>query len=161
YTTPTSFPTTTAGSYMWAASYTGDGNNTAVSVCGNQFAADKETLTVNPATPTLTASGPSTGTAGTVIGASSISATITGLVNAGSGTITFQVFGPGSEPSTCTGGTMVGTTVSAPSNGTYHPTANVTRNQAGNFWWYAAYSGDGTNNNPSTSACGTGMSETV
>ena len=78
------------------------------------------------------------------------------------GTITFGVFGPGSEPTTCTsGGTTVGTATSVSGNATYHPSAGFTPSAAGDYWWYAAYTGDGANNAAAVPPCGSGMSETV
>ena len=109
----------------------------------------------------MNSTGPATGTAGTAIPASSISSVFANSSGStATGTITFTVFGPSTEPSTCTsGGTTVGTaTVSG--NSTYHPSAGYTPTQAGNYWWYASYGGDG-NNNAAASACGSGMSETV
>lgn len=109
--------------------------------------------------PTLTAAGPATASIGTAIAATSISATLASG-SSPTGTITFSVFGPGSEPSTCTsGGSTVGT-ATVTGNTTYHPSGGYTPSAAGDYWWYASYGGDG-NNNAAASACGSGMSETV
>ena len=153
------FTPSQAGDYWWYASYGGDANNnTASSTCGSGMS---ETV-VAAATPTVSTTGPGTGTAGTAIAASSVSSVLgaTSGVNA-TGTITFTVFGPqASAPTTCTsGGTTVGAaTVSG--NNTYHPSAGFTPTGAGNYWWYASYGGD-TNNNTASSTCGSGMSSTV
>jgi glyoxylate utilization-related uncharacterized protein len=149
-----------AGDYWWYASYGGDANNnTATSTCGSTMS---ET-TVGQATPTLTAAGPGTGTAGTAIAATNISSVLAGgtTAPAATGTITFTVFGPqATAPTTCTtGGTTVGTATVA-GNATYHPSAGYTPGAAGDYWWYASYGGDA-NNNTATSTCGSTMSETV
>ena len=93
---------------------------------------------VGKASPTVTATGPANGTAGTAIATSSISSAL-GSGSSPTGTITFKVFGPqSSAPTSCsTGGTTVGTaTVSG--NATYHPSAGYTPTAAGNYWWYAS-----------------------
>ncbi len=153
-----SFTPSSVGDYWWYASYGGDSNNTtATSACGTAMS---ETV-VAKAAPTVTATGPSTDSAGTAIAASSISSAFANSSGSNaSGTVTFTVFGPGTEPTTCTsGGTTVGTaTVSG--NNTYNPSAGYTPGAAGNYWWYVSYGGD-TNNGAATSACGSGMSETV
>ena len=67
---------------------------------------------VAKASPTLTATGPATGTAGTAIAATSISSALAASSGSNAtGTITFKVFGPRrTAPTTCTtGGTTVGT----------------------------------------------------
>ena len=155
------FTPTGAGDYWWYASYGGDAdNNTATSTCG----AGMSETTVAKASPTLTATGPGTGTIGTPIAAGSISSALAGGTTAPvvTGTVTFTVFGPqASAPTTCTtGGTTVGTGTTVNGNATYHPTAGFTPTGAGNYWWYASYGGDA-NNNTATSTCGAGMSETT
>ena len=45
-------------------------------------------------------------------------------------------------------------------NGPYNPSAGYTPTTAGDYWWYASYSGDCLNNT-ATSTCGVSMSETV
>ena len=152
---------TGAGNYWWYASYGGDANNnTATSTCGSTMS---ET-TVAKFAPTVTASGPGTGTAGTAIAASSINSVLAGGTTAPavSGTITFNVFGPqATAPTTCTtGGTTVGTGTTVAGNATYNPSAGYTPGAAGDYWWYASYGGDA-NNNTATSTCGSTMSETV
>ena len=84
-----------------------------------------ETTVLPKATPTLSVSGPLSGTAGSPIPASSISATLAGG-SAPTGTITLTVFGPQSSPPTscASGGATVGT-ASVNGNGTYQPSAGL------------------------------------
>ena len=107
--------------------------------------------------PTLTTTGPATGTVGTAIATTNISSVLAGgtTAPAASGTITFTVFGPQTTaPTTCTtGGTTVGTGTTVAGNATYNPSAGYTPTGAGNYWWYASYGGDA-NNNTATSTCG-------
>jgi glyoxylate utilization-related uncharacterized protein len=157
YSPSAGFTPSTVGDYWWYASYDGDSsNNAADSGCGAGMA---ETV-VGSASPSLGSVGaPSSGTAGSAIDASSISAFLSGGVSP-SGTVTFKVFGPQpSAPSDCSGGTAVGT-ASVSGNGTYNPSAGFTPSQAGGYWWYASYVGDA-NNDPGASSCGVGMTETV
>ena len=113
-----------------------------------------------PATVTLAASAPATGAIGTAIDVSALSATLAGGSSPG-GTITYTVFGPqASAPTDCTsGGTTVGT-ASVAGNGAYSPSAGFTPTAAGNYWWYASYSGD-QGDTPAASSCGASMAKTV
>jgi hypothetical protein len=131
---------------------------------GNMVIADLNNQRVRTVTtwvsPGVSVSAPSAGTAGSTISASSVSSTLSGG-SSPMGTITFTVFGPqSSPPSSCTsGGTTVGTaTVSG--NGAYNPSSGLTPSAAGDYWWYASYSGDA-NNHPESSSCGPGMAGTV
>ncbi|HEX4144968.1 MAG TPA: SdrD B-like domain-containing protein, partial [Pirellulales bacterium] len=130
-----SAPTVTAtqvGTYVWHASYSGDGlNNGAIDNGVN------ESLTTVKASPAVTTSASET--AGGVVGTSilSDSATISGSYT-GSGSITFTLTAPNSTTTT------VGT-VAVSGNGSYSaPT--VTATQVGTYVWHASYSGDGLNN---------------
>jgi YVTN family beta-propeller protein len=115
---------------------------------------------VSAASPALTLSAPSSGTAGTAISASSISVSLSGGASA-TGSITFEVFGPqSSAPSDCsTGGTTVGA-ASVSGDGSYSPSAGFTPSHAGDYWWYASYAGD-SNNHAANSGCGGAMAETI
>ncbi len=147
----------TQGTYWWYASYNGDANNGASnSTCGSGMTS----TTVGNATAS-TATGPASGTAGTAIATSSISSALSGATTGAGGTITFTVFGPqASAPTSCaSGGTTVGT-ATASGNGTYHPASPYTPQTAGTYWWYASYSGDGSNV-ASNSTCGSGMGSTT
>ena len=122
--------------------------------------------TVNKANPTLSlaqSSAPSagSGTAGTAISASSITATLAASSGAtASGTISFVYFQQATAPTTCTGGTTIGTGITASGNGTYHPSVGFTPTVAGNYWLFASYSGD-SNNNGANSACPPGTVQEV
>ena len=119
-------------------------------------------LGANGNATTTTASGPSSGAAGSAISAGSIGATLAGATSGAGGTITYTVFGPQSTaPTSCaSGGTTVGT-ASVSGNGSYHPGAGFTPPSAGTYWWYASYSGDLSANQSSASTCGSGMASTV
>ncbi len=158
YTSSGTFTPTVAGDYWWYASSAGDANNNAAaSACATGMS---ETI-VGLASPTLTASGPATGNAGTAIAGSAVSSTMVGSSGPNAtATITFTVFGPGAEPTSCTsGGTTLGTATPA-GDGTYTSSGTFTPTVAGDYWWYASSAGDA-NNNAAASACATGMSETI
>jgi FG-GAP repeat len=97
---------------------------------------------------------------GSEIAASSIAGALSGG-SAPTGTITFKVFGPRSTaPTSCaSGGTTVGT-ATASNNGTYHPTAGFTPPGTGDYWWYASYAGD-LSNNAAHTPCGKSMAKTL
>jgi hypothetical protein len=112
------------------------------------------------ASASLSAAAPATGRAGKAIAPASVTGKLSGGA-APIGRITFSVFGPRSTPpSTCaTGGRTVGTaTVSG--DDTYHPSTGFTPSKTGDYWWYAAYSGDATDTS-SASSCGKSMPKTV
>ncbi len=113
------------------------------------------------ASPTLTASGPASGNAGTAIDGSAVSSTMVGSSGTNAtATITFTVFGPGRRAHVVhQGGTTLGTATPA-GDGTYTSSGTFTPTVAGDYWWYASSAGDA-NNNAAASACATGMSETV
>jgi hypothetical protein len=150
------FTPSVPGRYWWYATYGGDtSDNAAASACGAGMAE-----TTVPASPTLSAQAPASAPAGSAISASSISAALAGG-SAPTGTVTFKVFGPQSAPpAACTsgGGTVGSASVSG--DGAYHPTAGFTPASPGDYWWYASYGGDSTNN-PAASPCGAAMAETV
>jgi hypothetical protein len=152
------FTPPSSGDYWWYASYGGDaGDEPSTSTCGAGMA---ETTVASKAIPTLSASGPLSGTAGSPISASSISA-ILAEGSSPTGTITFKVFGPQpSPPSSCTsGGATVGT-ASVNGDGTYQPSAGFTPTSPGEYWWYASYSGSA-GDEPAASTCGPLMTQTL
>jgi len=108
----------------------------------------------------LAIQAPSTAPAGSLIPGSVVAATVSSQAGP-TGTISFRVFGPSNAPpANCSnGGTQIGTaTVSGV--GSYDPSAGFVTASAGDYWWYATYSGD-TNTLASASTCGPGMTETV
>ena len=150
-----------AGDYWWYATYAGDSNNNAAtSACTTSMVE----LAVAKASPTLSASGPTTGTAGTPIATSAISATLAGSSGAnanGAGSISFYAVGPTpTEPSSCPGSATAFGTATPAGNGVYNPSSTFTATVAGDYWWYATYAGD-SNDNAATSACATSMVELV
>jgi hypothetical protein len=158
YHPSTDFTPPSPGDYWWYASYGGDvGDEPSASTCGSGMA---ETTVMPKSTPTLSASGPMGGTAGSQISASSIAATLAEGSSA-TGTITFTVFGPqSSPPSSCaSGGATVGT-ASVNGDGTYQPSAGFTPPSPGEYWWYASYSGSA-GDEPAASACGALMAQTL
>ncbi len=139
------FSPTNAGSYYWVASYSGDTNNNPFSApCG----VSGETLTVQPAGPTIVTSvSPSTIDA-TSAGSAIDTATLSGGFYP-TGTITFTVY---YADASCTTNLVFTSTVNVNGNGNYQSSAFTPLN-AGGYYWVASYSGD-LNNNPFTAPCG-------
>ncbi len=158
YRSAAGFTPPSPGDYWWYASYGGDaGDEPSDSACGPGMA---QTSVVPKVTPTLSASGPLGGVAGSPIAASSISATLA-AGSAPTGTIAFTVFGPqSSPPSSCaSGGTTIGS-ASINGNGTYQPSAAFTPAAPGEYWWYASYGG-AAGDEPASSTCGPLMAQTL
>ncbi|MGH9125184.1 MAG: hypothetical protein ACRDZ8_10730 [Acidimicrobiales bacterium] len=138
------FPTTT-GTYVWTASYSGDGNNLAVSDINCLDSNEKVTVSPAASTPILT-----TAASASVAVGGSVSDTASLLDgNTPTGTITFILFGP--DDANCSATPAFTAMVPVSGNGTYSSESFVAVS-TGNYQWTAAYSGDG-NNNPVTSAC--------
>ncbi len=117
-------------------------------------------VTASVASPSVSVSAPASGTVGGAITAASVSATLSSG-SAPTGTITFKVFGPQpSPPGSCSSGGTAGGSTTVSGNATYHPPVGFTPASAGDYWWYATYSGDSTDK-PVASACGASMPETV
>src|SRR3954447_15161334 len=151
YSTPTGYTLPSSGkvtgTYQWNATYHGDGNNNAVSE--NDDASER--VTVNPAEPAIT-TVPSE-SAGSVNDLLNDTATLSdGQQFDGSGTITFNLYGPGAP--TCGGTPAYTETVKADHNGDY-TTSNTTilADTAGIWNWTGTFSGDG-NNTQALSGCG-------
>lgn len=157
YSSNGSFTPPAPGYYWWYASYGGDtNNNMANSVCGSSMS---ETVVTGKASPTLLLTAPGTGTIHSAIVASSVTATLGGgYLPTGTNALSFYVVAQAGAPTTCTGGTLVGT-VNVTGDANYNPSASFTPATATNYWWYVKYSGD-TNNNAATSSC-TSMPETI
>lgn len=117
-------------------------------------------VTTGAANPTVSITAPPSIT----LGAGAVPAELSATLSSGAspvGTISFRLFGPSpSPPGSCSsGGAAIGSAVVS-GNATYHPDGGFTPTSAGNYWWYATYSGDATDN-PAASQCGASMPETV
>jgi hypothetical protein len=132
YSVPTGYTPTSAGTYEWAAAYSGDSNNNAVS---SPKTAELEV--VNAASPTISTTPGAT----VVIGSSgklTDSATLSGGYNE-TGSITFSLYNP-------TNVVVDTVTVAVSGNGTYSVPTGYTPTSTGTYEWAAAYSGDSNNN---------------
>jgi len=138
YPSPAFVPTT-AGTYRWIASYSGDANNAAVAgACGDA----NETVVITQVTPSMS----TTASAGGVVG---VSVTDTANLSGGAsptGTITFRLYGP-SATAVCTAGNLVFTSNAIPvnGNGSYPSAPGFAPTTAGTYRWIASYSGDANN----------------
>jgi hypothetical protein len=145
-----------AGTFYWAAFYSGDPSNRATdSSCVT------EPLVVNPAashvTTQLSAPTGETGVGGSV----SDAATLSGVTGTAGGSVEYRFYGslsacdgetaafPGTAPS---GGTLVST--EPVTSGVVPASASAAFPVAGTFYWAAFYSGD-TSNGPAASDCAT------
>jgi hypothetical protein len=144
------FTPTTAGTYLFTASYSGDTNNhTATSPCG----ATGESVTVAKASPTMATTASAGVAAGNTV---SDQATVAAGYSPG-GTIIYRLYGP-ADP-TCAGApAFTSAPVNVSGNGNY-TSGPFTAMKAGTYSWVATYSGDA-NNNGTTDACG-GTGESV
>ena len=135
--TSDSFTSTTAGTYRWVATYSGDTNNNSIAGACNDA---NESVVVSKKSPTIT----TTASAPVALGGSvSDSATLAGGFNP-AGTITFTLYGP--NDATCGGTVIFTSTVSVNAgNGTY-ASANFTPTASGTYRWIATYNGDANNN---------------
>jgi hypothetical protein len=138
------FTTTTAGTYNWAATYSGDANNTtAGSSCGD------EPVVVTQVTPTITTSpSPLTGPVGTAI---SDTATVSGGFNP-TGTVTFELFSPADTTCTLSTTEPVFTSTNPLIGGSATSDSVTTVPPVGTYHWVATYDGD-SNNATVSSAC--------
>jgi len=159
YNPSSGFTPTKPGNYWWFATYSGDGNNLPTeSGCG----AVKTTVTLS--SPTIAVNAPNTGTADVPILRTAIDASLAGTSGTSAGgSITFWVYGPGSQPTSCPGSTNweeVGDPVPVSGDGSYSPDVEFKPTQVGDYWWYAVYGGDA-GNSAANSACGAGTEETA
>jgi uncharacterized repeat protein (TIGR01451 family) len=137
------FTPTTAGSYYWVASYSGDTNNIGSSgSCGD--GGETSTIAQQPTAINTTATDATIGAAIHDI------ATLSGGFNPG-GTITFSLYGPSAKPD-CSGDPVYTNTVDVSGNGDYN-SGDFTPTTAGSYYWVASYSGD-VNNIGSSGSCG-------
>ena len=138
------FTPTTAGSYNWIASYSGDVNNNPVAGgCGDPG----ELTVVAPAQPTIVTAASGPVPLGQTI---TDTATLAGGFNP-TGDITFTLFGP-TNP-TCAGPPIFTSVVPVAGNGDYVSSPPFAPPAAGTYQWVAVYSGD-VNNQSVTSPCG-------
>jgi hypothetical protein len=139
------FTATTPGTYQWTVSYGGDANNNPAptTACGS------ETVTVTKASPTLTTTPSGSVPVG---GSVSDTATLSGSY-AATGTVTFDLYGPGDTGCQTA---LNQHTVTVAGDGSYS-SGSVPVTSPGVYNWVASYSGDA-NNNAAVSGCG---SETV
>ena len=144
YTSSPAYVPTTAGTYRWVASYSGDDKNSPVDGKCN---ADNETVTVNQAGPTL-----NTQASGAVLVHNPITdtATLAGATGNAGGHITFYLYGPND---TSCGNPPIFTSAQIPvsGNGSYG-SGSFTPTLAGDYRWRASYSGD-VNNAPVSTSC--------
>ena len=140
YTLPNSG--TVTGSYVWTATYAGDGNNHTASDPGTSA---QEQVTVNPASPSIVTTPDPTSV--TVSGSPAVltdSAALSGGYHP-TGTITFTLVYNSDVVDT--------ETVTVSGNGTYTTPAGYTLPSSGTvtgtYQWNASYSGDG-NSNPAS-----------
>ncbi|TMC08651.1 MAG: VWA domain-containing protein [Chloroflexi bacterium] len=126
------FATTRVGTYHWVATYSGDASNASVaSDCGS------EPVTTTPATPAISTTPSAGGPVGTSL---SDAATVSGGFDP-TGSVTFELFGPG-DPACA--GTPVLTSTSALTGGRALSTA-FPSTAVGTYRWTATYSGDANN----------------
>jgi Flp pilus assembly pilin Flp len=159
YHSGSSYALTTSGIYWWYGYFTPSGTDTA-----DTPATSNCVSTIVQAQPTLTiTAAPATGTAGTDIPATALSAQLAGATPGGNGdTIDFRVFGPSANaPTNCGAGNEVGENFQVNGNGIYSPLFSIwDPPSGGNYWWYATYNGD-QYNQAANSTCVTGMKEMV
>lgn len=162
YSPGANFTPTVAGDYWWDAVFTPSGGDTSNNPADSSCTSPVETVVGPvPTAPTLSLAVPNTGTAGAEIDPDAVVADLSGISGVAptepAPSITFWEAGPGAAAATCpgTGGapgwTELGA-VTVTTSGTYSLTSTgLTPAQVGNYDWYAAFSGYGTN-----SATGTG-----
>ncbi len=137
------FTPLTAGTFRWVVTYSGDANNHGAGPTGCGI--DSETITIDPAHPTLVTVASESTTVGSPI---HDSATLTGGADP-TGRIHFHLYGP--DDDSCTGPPADSSSVEVRGNDTYD-SPSFTPTHAGTYRWVADYSGDG-NNAPAATSC--------
>ncbi|MCA1683969.1 MAG: hypothetical protein LC708_02425, partial [Actinobacteria bacterium] len=136
YSPPVGFTTVSAGTYRFVASYSGDANNNPVTTLCTDPA---EAVVVTPFGPTITTTVSSpVGAVGTPF---HDTATLAGG-NSPTGTITFNLYGPGDA--TCAGPPVFSPTVPVTGNGSYQ-SGDFTPAAPGIYRFRATYNGDPNN----------------
>jgi uncharacterized repeat protein (TIGR01451 family)/fimbrial isopeptide formation D2 family protein len=147
--TSAAYTTSQAGTYHWVASYSGDGNNAAVSgSCGDA----NESVVVNKVSPQITTSlsgGGKVGASITVPLGTAVHDTsvLSGETPDAGGTVTYTVYTDSSCSTKLQDAGVANVVNGVPGNST-----DVTFDSAGTYYWQADYSGDA-NNSPASSAC--------
>ena len=140
------FTVPAAGAYRFVATYSGDANN---SPAGPTACSDaNEISSGTKASPAIATTA--SGTAAVVGGVIRDTAILTGGFNP-TGTITFNLFGPGSPPP-CTGIPAFTATVTVNGSGNYN-SPSFTLTAPGTYTFVATYSGDANNNAAGPTAC--------
>ena len=136
-----SFSPSSPGTYRWIASYGGDAkNNAAATLCNDAG----ETSTVsNKSTPTISTRATASANPGGIISDTAILA----AANSPTGTIIFNLFGPGDA--NCSGTRIFTSSETVTGNGTY-PSDSFVPALPGTYSWIASYSGDASNNAAAT-----------
>ena len=137
------FTPLTAGTFRWVVTYSGDANNHGAGPTGCGI--DSETITIDPAHPTLVTVASESTTVGSPI---HDSATLTGGADP-TGRIHFHLYGP--DDDSCTGPPADSSSVEVRGNDTYD-SPSFTPTHAATYRWVADYSGDG-NNAPAATSC--------
>jgi hypothetical protein len=172
------FIPTTAGTYNWIASYSGDSPNT-LSVSGACGDANEGTV-VGPNQPAITTQVNNAGPVplGSVL---DDTAHLTGTAadpdgSNADGTITFNAYGPFDNTTTCTGAAVYTSVVAVDGDGFYTasdgdadgdnvpgevPDDQFIPTEAGTYNWVASYSGDSPNTLPVSGSCGDANEGTV
>jgi hypothetical protein len=143
YVSTPAFTPAVAGAYRWRASYSGDASNAAVTGPCNDTG---ENVTVAQATPTLATSASPGGVIGTSL---TDQATLAGGL-APTGSITFNVYGPGDT--SCTAPPAFTAAVAVAGNGVY-ASPPFAPPAIGSYRWVAVYGGDA-NNAAVSGTCG-------
>jgi hypothetical protein len=141
YTSP-SFTPSTAGTYRWIASYSGDGTN--LSTAGSCNDANEQS-TVSRIPVSLTTDAGSARIGGQIEDTATLSGT-----RSGTGTITFKLYGANDQ--TCSAAPVATFIVNVNGDGDYN-SPGYSPSSLGTYQWIASYSGD-TNNGSATGSCG-------
>lgn len=139
-----SFTPTTAGTYRWIATYSGDTKNYGVALTCN---GTNESVTISPRGPTINTHASADVAFGNPV---NDAATLAGATATATGTITFNLYGP--DNASCSGAPVfTSAAIAVSGNGTYG-SGDFTPTLSGTYRWTASYSGD-TNNLAVATAC--------